>query len=825
MRRRLPPLLLLSLATSVACFGSAWGASAVPSQLDAQVSAYIEKHCLECHDADTQKGDFRMDNLSPKVGHENTPQWLEVMERISSGEMPPKKVKTRPTAEESAKVVEWLAARMKEGESARMALRPPVSYNRLTRDEYVNTVRDLLGVEFNASDPGAFLEDPEWHGFERIGSVLTLSPANVEKYLAAAEVILAEAYPEQPPKMLEGTRPALLPEQIHERHRERLKSQGVLEKIPFEMWPGDIFRYSLLKDPLPETGVYEITYTISGLKPAKGRAPRIKIYESKLDRVLHEQEVVAPEDKPIQVTFTAHLPKGRPNIEVYNDVPGPSNLPRSGRHGERPFISLKEGRMPWQIKLTDEKGLPRYPFLILHSISWRGPLVTEREQQLRTDYLPVTGIKLDAKGKLLPFTPTEADFVAAREGLRQFATRAFRRPATEQELDDFMGIVKSELAAGEKFASAIKAGMASVMCAKSFLFLAEGDPASMRHTLNDWEIASRLSYLLWSTMPDAELTALAQAGKLHDRDVLAQQASRLLADPRATRFADAFSSQWLRLRKVGMFPPDKMIYPDYDKHLEACMTGETRAFFAEVLQKGLTLREFLHSDWTMVNSRLAQFYGLATEALKGDGFQRVSLRPEDHRGGLLTQAAVLGLTSDGTRHRPVHRGVWVMESIFGKSPPPPPANVDPIAPNPVTAPKATLRMKLEAHIHDANCAACHAKIDPLGLAFENYDAIGRWRTTEKTEGTGADPTVNASGQFPDGRTYKDAEEFKKLLLADLDSFNHTFVEKLSTYALRRAMSFDDRDDLHAIADAAKAADYRVKDILLALITSPLFQKR
>jgi len=274
-----------------------------------------------------------------------------------------------------------------------------------------------------------------------------------------------------------------------------------------------------------------------------------------------------------------------------------------------------------------------------------------------------------------------------------------------------------------------------------------------------------------------------------------------------------------------MFPPDKMIYPDYDKQLEACMTGETRAFFREVLMGGYTLREFLDSKWTMVNSRLAEYYGLPAEQLPSDSFQRVALTPESHRGGLLTQAAILSLTSDGTRHRPVHRGVWVMESIFGKSPPPPPANVEPIATNPVTAPKATLRMKLEAHIHDANCAACHAKIDPLGLAFENFDAIGRWRTTEKTEGTGTDPAVDPSGKFPDGRTYQNADEFKKLLLADIDSFNHTFIEKLATYAVRRTMSFDDRDQLKAIAAASKAADYRVKDILTALVTSDLFQKR
>lgn len=791
--------------------------SAPSAGLDPKLNSYLEQHCYDCHDATTQKGDFRIDTLSSKIGFENTPQWLEIMERINSGEMPPKKVKVRPTGEESGAVVDFIAARMKEGESARMAMRPPVSYNRLTRDEYVNTVRDLIGVQFDATDPGAFLEDPEWHGFERIGSVLTLSPSNVEKYLAAAETILTEAYPEipplrkgaKPPEPFGGTKAAYLAEQVHERHRERLTQMGVIDKVPYELWPGDIFRYSLLKDPLPETGIYEISYTISGLKPEKGRAPRIKVYESKLDRTLFEQDIVAPEDKPITVTFLAHLPKGRPNIEVYNDVPGPSNLPRSGRHGARPFVSIKDGRMPWQVKLTDEQGRPRYPFLIIHTISWRGPIVTDQEKQLREDYHP----------------KAEGDLAEAREALRKMATRAFRRPVTEGELNEFVGIVEAELKAGEKFPSAMKAGMAAILCSKGFIFLAEGDPNAMRHTLNDWEIASRLSYLLWSTMPDAELFSLAEAGKLHNKAELARQVERMLADPRSQRFTDAFSSQWLRLRKVGMFPPDKMLYPDYDKQLEASMVGETRAFFREVLMSGLSLREFLDSNWTMVNSRLADYYGLPATGLPSDSFQRVALTPESHRGGLLTQAAVLSLTSDGTRHRPVHRGVWVMESIFGKSPPPPPANVEPIATNPVTAPKATLRMKLEAHIHDANCAACHAKIDPLGLAFENFDAVGRWRTTEKTEGTGADPSVDPSGKFPDGRTYKDAAEFKKLLLADVDSFNHTFIEKLATYTLRRTMSFDDRDQLKAIAAAGKAADYRVKDILTALVTSDLFQKR
>lgn len=805
LRRSWLPLLSLLLVSPLP----------VATAQDSKVQAYFDAHCMRCHGPDAAKGDFRIDTLSKRVGFENTPQWLEIMERINSGEMPPKKVQKRPTAEESAAVVAWIAAKMKEGEAARMAARGRVSYNRLTRDEYVNTVRDLIGVHFDAKDPGAMLDDPEWHGFERIGSVLTLSPTNIDRYIAAAEVILNEAYPEPPAKNAKpappfgGSKRAVGENEINERHRERLRELGLLDKVRFEMWPGDMFRGSLLKDPLPEAGLYEISYTLSGLKPENGRAPRLKVYEAKLDRVLFEQDIVAPEDHPITVTFRAHLPKGRPTIEVYNDVPGPSNTPPSGRHGNVPFISTKVGRIPWQMKLTDEEGKPRYPFLILDSISWKGPLVTDEEKKLRDDYMPREDGNMDQ----------------VRTCLATLARRAFRRPVTAEEVDGFVGIVRKELEAKERFRDAVKTGMLAILCSKSFVFLAEGDETANRDVLNDGEIAARLSYLLWDTMPDAELTALAEQGRLRDKAERSKQVARLLADARSSRFADSFSTQWLRLRKVGMFQPDKKLYPTYDKTLENCMTAETRLFFREVLNRGLTLREFLVSDWSMMNPMLAQFYGLPDLKFAGDDFQRVPLPAGSHRGGLLTQAAILSMTSDGVRHRPVHRGVWISEAIFGRTPPPPPANVDPLPTTGVDSQKATLRMKLEAHIQNPNCAACHAKIDPLGLAFENYDAIGRWRTEEVTDGKGANPTVDSSGKLPDGRAYQNPDEFKTLLLADLDAFTLTFVEKLATYGLRRTTSFGDREDLKAIAAAAKSKDYRLKDVIDAFVCSDLFEKR
>ncbi|MEK0447622.1 MAG: hypothetical protein RLZZ399_2943 [Verrucomicrobiota bacterium] len=785
------------------------------------LAPFLAEYCSRCHDAKVQKGEFRIDTLSPKVGFENNPQWQEILERINAGEMPPKKEKKQPPTADATQVVEWIASKMREGEEARMAARARVTYHRLTRDEYVHTIRDLIGVQYDASDPGALLEDPEWHGFERIGSVLTLSPSHIERYLAAAETILNEAYPDPPAKNAKpaapfgGTKAAVSAEQIPERHREPLRNLGLLDKVRYELWPGDIFRASALKEPIPVPGIYEISYTLSGLKPEKGRAPRLKVYAPQRDRVLFEKDIVASEENPVTVSFRAHLPKGGLTLEVYNDVPGPSNLPRSGRHGAAPFVSTKIGRIPWQMKLTDESGNPRYPFLILDSITWKGPIVEEPERMTRQEYMPME----------------EGNLQQAREGLSKLARRAFRRPLHEGEIEPYLQVVTSELAAKESFRNAVKAGMAAILNSKSFLFLAEGDEAADRLTLNDWEIASRLSYLLWSTMPDAELFALAEQGKLSDKAVLSSQLRRMLGDPRAERFSDAFATQWLRLRKVGMFPPDKKLYPDYDKTLEKSMIAETKGFFRSVLQENLPLREFLSSDWTLLNELLAKHYGLE-DAFRNARLQnpsdaefvRVALPPGSPRGGLLTQASILSLTSDGVRHRPVHRGVWLSESIFGKSPPPPPANVAAIQTNPA-GPKATLREKLEAHIHNENCAGCHARIDPLGLAFENYDAIGRWRTEEITDGLGANPKVNAAGKLPDGREYRDAEEFKRLLLGNLDTFQQAFLEKLATYALRRTVSFGDRDELKRIAAAGKAADYRLRDLLEAFVCSDLFQKR
>lgn len=785
-----------------------WLSAAEPTKADADfakaVQPFFDEHCVRCHGEKKQKGEFRIDTLSRDfLGGGSASHWADVMDRISSGEMPPEKEK-QPTTAEATKIVEWLAGKLKEGESARLAKRERVTLHKLTRDEYANTIYDLLGVHYDVTDPTGLSEDEEWHGFERIGSVQSLSPSHVEKYFAAAERILAEGLPDK----------AFKPLSVHRgptdlRGSAKMVSDpSLLDKVRVDLWPGAELGGRGNPGNIPVPGLYKGRVKLSGLKPANGRAPHLAIYSVDLDRMLFEQDVVAPEDKPIIIEFTTHLPAGNANVRIANETPGPSNLPRSGRAGNKPFFSIKDGRIPWQEKLTDEQDQPILPFLILDYLEWEGPIVEDGPTLTQREYFP----------------KESGNLAQTREVLQKFAERAFRRPVKPEEVDQFATLVESEMKSGEKFDAAMKTALQAVLCSKDFIYLVEGSAETNTQRLNEWELASRLSYFLWSTMPDAELLDAAKRGVLHESATLQAQVRRMLADERAHRFTDAFPRQWLQLRRLGMFPPNKKLYPEYDAYLEKSMAGESTAFFREVLEKNLTLREFLDSNWTMLNARLANHYQVP--GVNEDKFIRVALKPEDHRGGLLTEAAILSLTSDGTRDRPVHRGKWVLESIIGRAPPPPPANVKPIEPTPATQPKATLRNKLDAHKSDASCAACHQKIDPYGFAFNNFDAIGRWRTEEVVgDGLGGNPPVDATGELIDGRKFSNAEELKKILVTDLDKFNAAFVEKLATFALRRTTTIDDHDALAKLAQQSKKADYRLPAIVESLVLSDLFQKR
>ena len=809
------PVRLASLTIAVFLSCAAAGLGADPFE------GFLEKHCVRCHGPAKVEGDVRIDRFSRdfKAGAD-AHHWGEVLDRINSGQMPPKE-EPKPTQAEIAMFVTSLDSRLKEGRAARMAARATVSHYRLSRKEYQNTVYDLLGVRYDPAKPGELNEDTLWHGFERIGSELSLSPSHVDRYYRAAEIVLDRAYPAASAEARKVRKTAVeLRYNGGKTQQEALDRFGIKRPLRYLLFPG---RVEAALSPHwfgrtgPEhSGLYKFRIQASGIRPVGGQPAHLSIGKETGEETvagLIEFDITAPEDEPAVHEFEVFLemPDSLHFAVVASDIVdrrGGAAFRNSLASPNYMFTHSSETLLlnPNAPQMFDDKGNGLFSTVLVDWIEWEGPLVTNAEKSRRDGLVP----------------PDDATPEVVAEHLQRFAERAWRRQVKQEELAGYLQAYRAERDAGEKTADAYRVAMAGVLTSRHFIYIVEGDPVA-REQLSDSELATRLSYFLWSSMPDDGLFAAAKDGRLNGGN-LANEVDRLLADSKTSRLIDDFARQWLQLHRVGMFSPDKTLYPTYDAWLETSLRAEPVEFFREMFAKNLPVDGFVDSDWTMANARLCDFYRLPEP--KAGGFQRVSLKPEDHRGGLLTMGAVLGLTSDGTRHRPVHRGVWVSEAIFGKTPPPPPANVDPIEPNPPDSPKATIRQKIEAHRNNASCAACHAKIDHFGIAWDNYDAIGQWRTREKVaKGTGEDPLIDASGVMPDGRPFQDSVQFKRLLLEDRDQIARAFIEHLCTYALRRVLTVDDQDDLKSIEAEAKKNQYRVKDIVRAVALSELVRKR
>ena len=783
--------------------------------------AFLTKHCISCHGPKKEKGDLRIDKLSRdfKAGIDGH-LWAEVVEQINAGEMPPKK-EPQPTENEIAFVIAQLDTKIGEGRAARMAKRPPVAHYRLSRKEYQNTVYDLLGVRYDPTKPGELNEDTLWHGYERIGSQLTLSPSHVDRYYRAAEIVLDRAFPA---KAVEARKIRQTAAELRygggEKQKEALARIGIKRPLRYLLFPGRVqpaLSPNWFGKTGPEhSGLYKLRLQASGIRPPGGQPAHLSIGKKTSEETvdgLIELDITAPEDKPQVYEFEIFLemPVGLHFAVVATDgVDRRGGAAFRNAIASRAYIFTHSSETlllnPNAPQMFDDKGNGIFSTVILDWLEWEGPLVTAEEKSRRHDVLP----------------PEDASPELVTEHLHRFAQRAWRRPVKLEELNNYLDSYQADLETGEKEAVAYRNALLRVLTSRNFIYLVEGDPKP-RERLTGQELASRLSYFLWSSMPDGDLFTEAKAGTLKGEG-LKKQVDRMLTDDRINRFIDDFSRQWLQLHRVGMFPPDKKLYPTYDDWLEASMRNEPVEYFRELLTNNLPIETLLDSDWTMANARLCDFYGLP-EPEKG-GFRRVALRPEDNRGGLLTMGGILGLTSDGTRHKPVNRGVWVIEAILGKTPPTPPVNVDPIEPVPPKGTKITIRQRIEAHAKDPNCAACHRKIDPLGLAFDQYDAIGQWRIREQVPtGVGENPLVDASGVMPDGREFADSVQFKELLLADRDKIARAFIEHLCTYALRRVLTIDDREDVQSIVEQAKKGQYRLKDIIRAVASSELLHKR
>ena len=789
---------------------------------DPSFEKFLTTHCVSCHGPKKEKGDLRIDTLSRdfKAGMDSH-LWAEVNERINAGEMPPEE-QPRPNEKEISEFIAQLDQKLSEGKAARMAARPPVAHYRLSRKEYQNTVYDLLGVRYDPTKPGELNEDTLWHGYERIGSQLSLSPSHVDRYYQAAEIVLDRAFPQTEGEARKIKKTAAdLRYGGGEKQKEALKRFGIKRPLRQLLFPGRVdqaLAHHWFGKTGPEhSGLYKLRLQASGIRPPGGQPAHLSIgmrtSEENVDGLI-EMDITAPEDKPQVYEFEIFLEMP---TQLHFAVVATDVIDRRGGGAFRGALASRNAYIfthssetallnPNAPQMFDGEGNGIFSTVILDWVEWEGPIVTPQEKSLRKGIFP----------------ENNATIAQVSDRLQSFAERAWRRKVDPRELSGYLKSFQTDVEAGDKIEDAFHTALLRVLTSRNFIYLVEGEPKP-REMLNEHELASRLSYFLWSSMPDNTLFSKANERKLNGPE-LNKQVDRMLSDARIERFVDDFSRQWLQLHRVGMFPPDKKLYPTYDDWLETSMAHEPVEFFRELLSNNLPIESLLDSDWTMANARLCDFYGLP-EPTK-PGFQRVSLKPEHNRGGLLTMGGVLGLTSDGTRHRPVHRGVWLSETIFNKTPPPPPANVDPIEPVPPEGEKITIRQRMEAHTRDPNCAACHKSIDPLGLAFDQYDAIGQWRTHEHIPtGVGKNPPVDASGTLTDGRTFNGSVEFKELLLDDRDRFARAFIEHLCTYALRRVLTVDDKEDVSNILSEAKKKNYQIKDIVRAVAVSDLLRKR
>lgn len=782
---------------------------------------FLTTYCVRCHGEQKVEGDLRIDTLSRDFrSGVDTHHWAETLDKVNSGQMPPRD-QPQPAQDEIQAFVSALDALLQDGRAARMAARPPVSHYRLSRKEYQNTVYDLLGVRYDPARPGELNEDTLWHGYERIGAQLSLSPSHMDRYYRAAEIVLDRAFPAISAETLRVRKTAAeLRYAGGQKQQELLDRFGIKRPLRQLLFPGRVqqaFAPHWLGRTGPEhSGLYKVRLQASGIRPAGGQPAHLSIgretSEETVDGLI-EFDITAPEDSPQIFEFEVFLEMP---VSLHFCVVATDAVDRRGGAAFRNalasssylFTHSSETLLlnPNAPQMFDDRGNGLFSTVLLDWIEWEGPLVTQTEQARRLNIIP----SADATPQVVA------------EHLQRFASRAWRRPVSPDELAGYLQTITRMQAEGETLADAFRIALHAILTSRNFIYLVEGDPEP-RERLTDVELASRLSYFLWSSMPDQTLLDAAADNQLSGQS-LRTQLDRLLADSRLQRFVDDFARQWLQLHRVGMFPPDRKLYPVWDDWLQKSLQAEPVEYFREVLTQNLPLESFLDSEWTMANARLCDFYGLPEPA---DGrFQRVALRPEHHRGGLLTMGAVLGLSSDGTRHRPVHRGVWISETLFNRTPPAPPANVDPIEPVPPEGHRITIRQRIEAHAKNASCAACHRTIDPLGLAFDQYDAIGQWRTHEHVPtGVGEHPPADASGVLPDGRVFRDAVEFRRLLLADRERVTRGFVEHLFTYALRRVLTVDDRADVQAIVDATLANGYGVQDIVRAVVLSDLFSKR
>ena len=900
-RRSPPPLLLLSFiffvvaADSKAADSKAADPEFAPDDAGFQriVEPFFKQHCVRCHGPAEAEGEFRIDTQvsADFLDVVIKGRWGEVINVLNSHEMPPEG-EPQPNQKAVAEVVDWITQQMARTELHRRD--SAIILRRMNRAEYRNTIRDLIGVDF---DPSRFPQDPPTGGFDNNGGALTLSPLHLELYYQSARDIFDLA-------LVEGPQPSSLrwrfePESgDSDSNRvtydgQRLivnggkdRAENGFKVMHHENWDR---RLNARDFALPYEGEYIIRIRAAARVPS--RAEVVTAARGFLNHRRDEQMQKNPAGKkwldeqferdldhfrtdrmydygPPRLKLLINL-AGQPIVVGEIDVDAPVAQPklyemRTRMTTSKAGISIKYAySVPKELENFWMQGHDNFmrPELWVDWFELEGPVYDEWPPASHRRVLidsPLAG--RDERGY-------------ARAVIQRFMKRAYRRPVSDAEVDDKLALFDLVRDDAPSFEEAIKTPLSAVLVSPHFLYLAEPTASSQTiaeptsadkptparrptassaastsprpslpaqsddrvtpasrtpgRRLNAYELASRLSYFLWSTMPDDTLFELADSGRLTEPAVIVQQVERMLADERSSAFVDNFAGQWLSLREVGSNPPASDLYPRYDRHLEVSIVEESKAFFAEILNNDLDLMNFVKSDFVVINERLARYYEIP--GVKGDHFRRVAVPDGVHRGGIVTQASVLSVTSNGTRTSPVKRGTWVMKNLLGIDPGLPVANAGDIAPKVPGLDKATVRQRLEIHRSLPQCARCHNKIDPLGFALENFNAAGDWRDQEGFGYKGRigknDPVIDASAKMIDGTEFVGVEGLQRVLLQKEGLFLNCLGGKLFTYALGRELGVADQLHVKAAINHLSSNDRTMKTLIKYVATSEPFLSR
>jgi mono/diheme cytochrome c family protein len=808
------------------------------------LQSFLKSHCVACHGPQKQEAKLRLDQLSSDLSDPAVARsWVEVMDQLNRGEMPPAD-RPRPNATEQQQVVRWIAAELRSAERRSRSSGGRVVLRRLNRTEYANTIRDLLKLTFLPGEsPLDFLPpDGRADGFDKASSALLVDPSLLDKYYEVAQRIAEKAIVTGPPEFatyrnrfeLEDTAKRLSIRYLCSQPGFHCREHDVVLMESGTRSFDDLF-YPNYKDSagrrkrIPIKGTYAVRVRASADRGGRGDPVTMQVVrEGGGEGVLLDTVVDAPESAPkvYEVILPLGVDGGEFSVRLgkptkfrgYSQAYGQMERLIEKAGNEQDFATimrtrgrmLAEGIVSGSTPNPEVLDLAKVPKLIVDWIEIEGPLYEQ--------WPPKSHELLLFKGNQA--TP---DVNYAREIFTRFLPRAFRRPVTSAEVEPYVKLVDDELRLGTSFEESVRVGLAAVLTSPRFLYLFE--PSSdERRELNDFELASRLSYFLWSSAPDDTLAQLAASGKLKDPRTLAAEVDRLLAHGNSRALVDGFGAQWLRTDEFRNFKPDEKLYKAYGERLGAAMVAQTLAFFEHVLRHKLPVTSFLDSDFTLVNERLAEFYGIA--GVKGDAFQVVKLPADSPRGGLLGQAGVMLRGSDGNRTKPVSRGVYVREVLFNDPPDPPPPNVGEIEPN-IQGKNLTVRERLLQHQQIEACAACHRSIDPYGLALENFNVIGQWRDTQDGENfQGRNrPTIDVRGTLPNGEAFETFAQFKSLLVKQHGRFRQALAEKLLSYALGRPVEGLDRPTIDRMTQAATSSDDSLRSMIQALVTSEAFRTK